>query len=194
MPELVPRRRQARQPQRPRVERFADAGALSAEPALDELGMLDRAFERDRDVDAHVPRLVRCENDRIANDSRSAVPGAREHDLRAPAATVALLQHDSACSLVEVSLRRRRELRCGEWIAEREIVLLDADDVCEIGAEVQLDGECQRRPGLVAEHEVILEPLTDETMPRDREGVLVEAARERIPGVERRREVLDPAR
>ena len=74
--ELVRRRRETREPERPRVERLTDASPLRAEPALDVLGMLHLAVERDGDVDAHVPRRVGRERDREANDSCTAASGA----------------------------------------------------------------------------------------------------------------------
>ena len=79
-------------------------------------------------------------------------------------------------------------------VAEGEVVLLDADDVREVGPEVQLDGERERGARLVADDHVILEAVADEPVSCDREGVLLEPARERVAGVEGGREVLDPAR
>ena len=49
-------------------------------------------------------------------------------------------------------------------VAEGEVVLLDADDVREVGSEVELDRERERRAGLVADDDVVLEAVADEAV------------------------------
>ncbi|MCZ7590008.1 MAG: hypothetical protein M5U27_14370 [Gaiella sp.] len=81
-----------------------------------------------------------------------------------------------------------------ERVAEREVVLLHADDVREVGPEVELERERERCAGLVAQHDVVLEAVPHEAVTRDREDVQVEAVAGRVAGIERGGEVLDLAR
>src|SRR6185312_1348529 len=129
-----------------------------------------------------------------ANDSSVAARPAREHDLGAAATPVSLLEHHPAGALVEMRLCGGRQLRSVQRVAKREVVLLDADDVREVRPEVQLDGEGERGARLVADDHMILEAVANEAVSRDREGILVQTAGQRVAGVEGRREVLDPAR
>ena len=132
MAELVPGGLEPRQAQRPGVERLADARALRAEPLLHERGMGDLPVERHRDVHADVPRAVRGERDREPDDTVARLAAAREHDLRPPTPAVGLLQHHAAGLLVEAPRRGRGQLGRMERVAEREVVLLHADDVREV--------------------------------------------------------------
>ena len=79
-------------------------------------------------------------------------------------------------------------------IAEGEVVLLDADDVREVGGELELQAEGHRLAGLVVDREMILHAVADEAPAHDGERVLGEAPGQRVPRVERGGEVFDPAR
>ena len=53
-------------------------------------------------------------------------------------------------------------------------MLLDGEDVGEVGAELQRELERDRLERLVLDRDVVLHPLADEAGARDRELVLVE--------------------
>ena len=76
-------------------------------------------------------------------------------------------------------------------IPEREVVVLDREDVREVGAEVQTELQPDRIHREVLEDDDVLHPFTDEALPDDRHLVLTESAGQRIPEEERRGEVLD---
>src|SRR5947207_705739 len=76
-------------------------------------------------------------------------------------------------------------------VAERKVVVLDRQDVCEVRAEIELELELLRLAALVLERELILHSLADEALPRNRDHVLRKPARQRIAHEERRGEVLD---
>ena len=95
--------------------------------------------------------------------------------------------------LVEADGRGRRQRTGVQRVAEREVVLLDGDDVREVGADLELELERDRLGALVADGDVVLHPVADEALAHDREHVLAEAARERVAQVEGGREVLDLA-
>ena len=87
-----------------------------------------------------------------------------------------------------------RERPCVQRVAEREVVLLDRDDVGEIGADVERELEAKRRRSLVPDDEVVLHAVADEALAGDRERVLHEPVRDGVAEVEGGREVLDRAR
>ena len=190
----VPVRGQAGELHRPRLERGLDAASLRPEAQLDEIRGAYLSLERHDDVDPHVPCLVRSERDRESHEPVLAFAATREHDLGAPASAVALGEHDLAGLRVEIRVCAGRQAGRVERVAEREVVLLDADDVREVGAELDLHREGDRSPGLVAEDQVVLEPMADEPVPRDREDVLSEPTDERVARVEGGGEVLHLAR
>ena len=76
-------------------------------------------------------------------------------------------------------------------VAEREVVVLDGEDVREVGAEAERELERDRLHGVVLHAEVILHSHADEALARDREHVRRQL-RARVAQVERGREVLDP--
>jgi len=67
-----------------------------------------------------------------------------------------------------------------EWISEREVVLLHADDVREVRPETELQREGDRHARLVAKDDVVLKPPADEPVARDGEGVLRKAVGGRV--------------
>jgi hypothetical protein len=75
-------------------------------------------------------------------------------------------------------------------VAEREVVLLDREDVREVGRELDLERERQRPSGVAAHDDGVLHPLADVTGPGDRQLVAAEPADDRVPHEERRRERL----
>ena len=81
-----------------------------------------------------------------------------------------------------------------QGVAEREVVLLDRDDVREVGADVERELEAERSCRLVPDDEVILHPLAHESLARDRERVLREPVGDGVTEVEGCGEVLDLAR
>ncbi len=192
--QLVPGGREPGQAERPGVERLAYACPLRAEPELDELGTFDFARERDGDVHPHIPRAVRREFDRKADDAAVTVPVPREQDLRPAAAPLGFLEEHATLPPIEAGGGEWRPIRCVERMAECEVVLLDADDVREVRLEVQLEGEEEGGARHVAHDDVVLQPLAHEAMARDREDVLLERSDGRVARVEGCREVLDRAR
>ena len=80
-----------------------------------------------------------------------------------------------------------------EGVAEREVVLLDRDDVGEVGADLECELEAERHTALVPQLEMVLHALADKACPCDRERVLREPRHDRVAEVEGGREVLDRA-
>ena len=115
----------------------------------------------------------------------------REDHLRASGSGAVLLEHELIPLPVDpdAGLRRQRPRRLG--VTEREVVLLDRDDVREVGADLELELERERLGALVAQDQVILHPLADEALAGDRERVLREARDDRVTQVEGGGEVLD---
>ena len=74
------------------------------------------------------------------------------------------------------SARRTRHDRVGQRlraarVAEREVPLLDGDDVCEVGAELDPDADVELLRRHVRERDVILHPVADEALALDRHRV-----------------------
>ena len=70
-------------------------------------------------------------------------------------------------------------------IAEREVVLLDREDVREVAGELDLQRERERAAGVVVNDERVLHPGGDVTPARDRQLVAPEAAGEWVAHEER---------
>jgi hypothetical protein len=117
------------------------------------------------------------------------VPLLGEDHLR-PRIAAVVLEHELVFAVVEVHFCRRWQSRA-LGIAEREIVVLDGEDVREIVPDLECQLERHRVGHVVVEHEAVLHALTDEAVPRNRDGVLREVARDRVAEEERGRVVLD---
>ena len=94
--------------------------------------------------------------------------------------------------LVPAVHRGRQRLRALR-VAEREVVLLDREDVREVGGQLERQLEGERLHRLVLDDDPVLHALADEAVPDDRDRVLRQPVGERVAQVERRREVLDLA-
>ena len=80
-------------------------------------------------------------------------------------------------------------------VAEGEVVALDGEDVREVGAELDLDGEADRAHALVPERDALGQPgRADEPLTRDGDRVRLEVLGRRIARVVGRGEVLDRLR
>ncbi len=129
----------------PGLERRAHALELGAEAQLGAGVGVDLPVRRDGHVDPQPPRLARIERQAVAH--RRAVDLARrgEEELRDAAGTaVQVGQRDRGLGRVE---RKRREVgqRVGVLrVAEREVPVLHAEDVREVGPD--LEGELELEP------------------------------------------------
>ena len=87
----------------------------------------------------------------------------------------------------------RGQRDCTRRIAEREVVLLDGQDVGEVGLE--LDGELDRHrvAGQVGDDHVLLQVVGDEALAAEQDLVRQQPSRRRVAQEEGRREVLDLA-
>ena len=74
---------------------------------------------------------------------------------------------------------------------EREVVLLDREDVSEVRPDLELELELDGVRCVVLDDDVLLHAVTDEPIPPDREHVLLEAACDGVPEIEGGRVVLD---
>ena len=83
--------------------------------------------------------------------------------------------------------KRRRGVR----VSEREVVLLDGEDVREVGADLERELELDGMRCVVHDDDVLLHAVADEAVAPDREHVLLEAACDRVPEIEGGRVVLD---
>ena len=193
MPEVVVARPQLRHAQPPGRERVAHVLPLGAELELDRAGRRLLAVQRRRDVEPEAPALPRRERDRVAHVRAVGRAALGQDHLRARAAVTVGREDELVAALVEADGRGRRERTGVQRVAEREVVLLDGDDVREVGLDHELELERDRLGALVADGDVVLHPFADEALAHDREHVLAEAARERVPQVEGGGEVLDPA-
>ena len=79
-------------------------------------------------------------------------------------------------------------------VPEREVVILDAEDVREVGGELEPDLELDGLHRSVLEDHHILHALADEPLARHQHLVLTQSAGERVAQEESGREVLDLAR
>jgi hypothetical protein len=86
--------------------------------------------------------------------------------------------------------QRPRALR----VAEREVVVLDGEDVREVRADLEGDLDLEPPARVVLDHDVLLHPVADEALPGDRELVVLEPAGRGVAKVERRREVVHAGR
>ena len=107
---------------------------------------------------------------------------------------VGLLEHELVVLLLVARRDRLRQRLGARGVAEREVALLDREDVREVGPELQRELEGDRLHRLVLDDHVVLHAVADEAVPDDRERVLRQAAGERVAQEEGRREVLDLAR
>ena len=142
-----------------------------------------------------MPRLARLERE-LVDDLRALHPSALGEDHLRPrdALAVVLLEHELVVLLLVAALDR-----VGKWagalgVAEGEIVVLDREDVREVGLELERELEGERFHALVLDDDHVLHPLADEAVPGDRDRVLGQAACDRVAQVERGREVVDLAR
>ena len=192
MLEVVPARVELRDAQPPGRDRVHHSVALVAEAPLDLLRHRHLAVEGGRHVDPEVPALARLELDPVAHSRAVRLPRGREDDLRPRHVSVsAVLQQQLPVVAVVVDRDERRQRLRAQRVAEREVVLLDREDVGEVGAELERELERDRLERLVLDGDVVLHPDADEAVARDRELVLLESVRERVAHVEGGREVLD---
>ena len=190
-PHVLATRLQARHPQAPRGQRLVHVLALGAEAALDDVRLGLLAVDRVHDVDPQVPTLAGRKTQLVADARLGRGAHAREQHLGLGAAAAVLFEHELIRRRVVTHRHRVRQRPRRERVAEREVVLLDGDDVREVGADLQRELELELLLPLVAEDEMILHARADEARPRDRERVLRQPRHGRVAHVERGGEVLD---
>ncbi len=193
--ELVPRRAQLRDPQAPGRERRAHARELVAEPPLGAVdGRPDAVVGRD-DVDAQAPALARLELDPERHGRVGRLAALGEDDLGEPVEVRVLAgEHELVVAGLVDGLDRRRQRARVLRVPEREVVLLDGEDVREVVPELHREVEGDQPAGVVRDDDVLLHRVADEALAADRELVLHEPARHGVPEEERRRVVLHLAR
>ena len=89
-----------------------------------------------------------------------------------------VLEHELVLVLLVARLGRRRKRARLERVAEREVVVLDGEDVREVVAELERELEADLLHALVLDAEAVLHALADEAVARDRDRVLGELAGE----------------
>ena len=137
------------------------------------------SVERGNDVHLEVPGRPRVELDPVPHLARLDEALLREDHVRACGARV-VGEHELVVLLVVAHLGRLRQRESLERVAERDVEVLDREDVGEVVAE--LEGELERDclSALVLDVQAILHPFAHEAVPTDRDHVLRELARERI--------------
>src|SRR5207248_2489819 len=190
--EVVPARAQERNAELPRRERVADAAALLAEAPLDDARRALLLLDERHDVDADLPHLARLELDLPAHAAAVGGPPLREDQLR-PAEALRVDHHELVVRLVEARRDGIGQRRRVHRVAQGEVVRLDRHDVREVAAHLEPQMEGELLHALVLHDDVVLHPLADEALALDREDVLRQPARERVPEEERGGEVLHPA-
>ena len=190
----VPARSDLGHAQLPRVERLLHPGALVAEVPLGGGRRARRPVRRpDDDVHAQLPLLARLQQDVIGNAATVDRAAAREDHLR-PAESFAIGEHELVVRIVELGRHRLRQRLRVARVSEREVPLLDRDDVREVGAELDPELQLHRLGRLVLEDDVILHSFADEALTLDRDRVERQLVRARIAQEERSREVVDGPR
>ena len=163
----------------PGRERLPHVLALLAEVPLDCVRLRLLARERGDDVDAQ-SSASRGEVE-VEADARPSIVPRREKSTCVLAPPSRLSSSTSWFAAPAVAHRRPAAAAAGRaGVAEGEVVLLDRDDVREVGTDLELELECQRREALVPEHEHVLHPVAHEPLARDRERVLHEPVRDGV--------------
>src|SRR5262249_8980105 len=116
-------------------------------------------------------------------------PAVREDDLGAGEPAV-VDEHELVLAVLvdhlDLGRQRGRLLR----VAQREVVVLDREDVREVVPERERELERDGLPSLVLDDDPVLDALADEAVPRDRDRVLPQALGGRVPQEVGRRVVL----
>ena len=193
--ELVPVRAHLRHAQLPGRERLAHARQLVAEAPLGRARRDRVAVDRGEDVEPQLPALARRQLEPVDDLPLLDLAALGEDHLRSRRSfAVGLLEHELVVLLLVARHHRLRQRLCARRVAEREVVLLDREDVREVGPELERELEGDRLDRVVLDDHVVLHAVADEAVPDDRERVLRQAAGERVAQEERRREVLDLSR
>src|SRR5207248_1096531 len=134
--ELVPVGPDLRDPQLPSRERLAHTRHLLAEAPLCRPGRNRVAVDRREDVEPQLPALPWCELEPV-NDLRALDRSAVREDHLGPRASRSLLEHELVVLVLVPPLDGGwQRLRAG-GVAEREVMLLDREDVREVGAQLE---------------------------------------------------------
>ncbi len=193
VPELVPRRLHPRHVHLPCVERLAHARTLLAEVTVDAARRTRRPPGAAGDhVDTQLPPLPRLQLHVVGDAARRRRPALGQDHLRA-AEAVTVGEEVLVAVAVELRLDRLRQRLRVRRVAEREVPFLHREDVREVGAELDADGQLERRHRLVLQHEVVLHAVADETLAADGDRVERQRVRQRVAQEERGGEVLDGA-
>jgi hypothetical protein len=190
--QVLPARAQLRYAQLPRGQRVAHTADLLAEAPLCEARRHRLAVREREHVDVELPALARLERDAVADQAVRRLPALREDDLgRVHEVRVDVLDQELIALVVEGAAQPRRQRVGAERVAEREVVVLDREDVGEVGADLHCEVELDRLHALVDHEDRVLHPLADEALTPDREGVLRKAVAGPVAHEERGGEVLD---
>ena len=127
--EIVPRGAEPRNAQIPGRQRRLDPLPLLAEALLRHAYRF--AAERRHDVHAELPRLPGLELDPEPDFSRLDVPALGQDHLR-PRKTGVVVEHELVLVLLVAPLDRRWKGARLQRVAEREVVILDREDVREV--------------------------------------------------------------
>jgi hypothetical protein len=179
----------------PGGERVADSRDLVAEASLREAWHQLLSIRRRDDVDAQVPALPGRELDAIRDPSGlldSTLAG--EDHLRLSGDAGLVSEQELVVLLVVAHLDEWRQRSCMRRVAEREVVVLDGEDVREVARHLDRKVEGDRPHALVLDPEVVLHRLAHEALADHRDLVLFEPLARLVSQVERRREVVDLAR
>ena len=136
-----------------------------------------------------LPALARTELEPVADEAAVDVAQFREPDLRGRAARRRVDEDER--TRVEARLDRIGKRLGIDRVAEREVVLLDGEDVGEVARDLDRELERHRFRGDVLDDDPVVHVVGDPPLPDDRDGVLLESIHERVAEIERGRVVLD---
>ena len=192
--ERIPAGGQLRHLQLPGGERVGDPGPFLAEPAgADRPRDLPALARVGDDVRRHLPARARLELDAVAHRPAVHLTRLGERDLGSRV-LLRIVEHQLCVVRVEDGRRRLGERSRVRRVTEREVVLLDREDVGEVAGDLDRELERHRLRRDVLDHDPLLHRVRHEALADDRDRVLRQTVDRRVPQVERRREVVDLAR
>jgi hypothetical protein len=144
---------------------------------------------RRRHADADAPLGARLELDAPADRPAVDLARLREEDVRRLRPVG--VDEGEPLRRLELRLGRLRQGMRALRVAEREVPVLDGEQVGEVGADLHPHEKRDALGRLVLHDDAVLKPVADEALARDEQRVLRQRLRGAVPKVERGREVLD---
>jgi uncharacterized membrane protein len=164
---------------------------LLAEAELGEARRDELAVGQRKHLDVEVPALARVEAEVEDHPRPVHLTALGEDDLRLRRGLAVVGDEELVALLLVLDRPAVGKRLRAQRVAEREVEVLDGEDVREVRADVELEVELDAFHALVLHDEGVLHAVADETLPPDRQHVGSKSAGQRIAHEERRREVLD---